>query len=135
MTPVVNYNSQCKYEDILKGHTGNHNIDVLPEGMILFGHGDGGGGPAPEMLERLRRARAVGVQNDPKGAEVPMIKVGDGMGDFFEMVRRKTKNGGTLPTWWGELYLEIHRTCPSCLETLLTCGRRSEPNLCGWNVY
>ena len=109
MTPVVNYNSQCRYEDILKGYTGNHNIDVIPEGMILFGNGDGGGGPAPEMLERLRRVRAVGVQNDPKGAELPLVRVGSGMGEFFQEVRRKTKNGENLPTWWGELYLEIHR--------------------------
>jgi alpha-mannosidase len=129
MTPVVNYNSECKYNDILKGHTGNHNIDVCPEGMILFGHGDGGGGPAPEMLERLRRARAVGVENDPKGAEVPMVRVGRGMGEFFEDVRKRTGNGEKLPTWWGELYLEIHReycTIPKP-SFVLSLFRWSEP--------
>lgn len=119
MTPVVNYNSNCHYDDILKGHTGNHDVDVFPQGMILFGNGDGGGGPNADMLERLRRARLVGVEHDPKGAEVPLVKVGSGMGEFFEEVRKKTRNGETLPSWWGELYLEIHRRSPAYLGSSL----------------
>lgn len=109
MTPVVNYNSQCKYEDIVKAHRNHENLAVSPDSMLLYGLGDGGGGPTFEMLERLNRARAVGLQNDPKGAETPLIRMGGSMLDFFKHVQRTTDQGSTLPSWVGELYLEAHR--------------------------
>ena len=109
MTPIVNYNSQCDYGDIKKAYGNHQNLDVSPDGMLLFGNGDGGGGPTLEMLERLRRVRAIGLENDPKGAELPLVRLGASMGEFFDEVKRTTDNGKRLPVWWGELYLEIHR--------------------------
>lgn len=109
MTPVVNYNSPVSFSDILKGYRNHHNLDVTSEAMILFGNGDGGAGPTWEMLERLKRARAVGVENDPKGMELPLVKRGGSMGGFFDRVRKESGGGERLASWWGELYLEIHR--------------------------
>jgi alpha-mannosidase len=40
--------------------------------------------------------------------EVPKIKMGSPI-DFFDDLCRKTDGGRKLPTWKGELYLELHR--------------------------
>ncbi len=77
------------------------------------------------MLERLRRARAAGMECDRSGGELPLIKTGVTLRDFFEMTRERTRNGTILPDWRvsslliengqadesrnGELYLEKHR--------------------------
>lgn len=39
--------------------TKHHDLEYSNESLLCFGHGDGGGGPTPEMLERLRRVNDV----------------------------------------------------------------------------
>ena len=109
MTAVVNYNSSCSIEDLRKGYVNHHNLTESSDGIIFFGNGDGGGGPNATMLERLRRARVVGEQNDASGSELPLVKCGRSLDDFFMTLREDTNNGEILPEWVGELYLEIHR--------------------------
>src|SRR5690606_16755114 len=48
--------------------------------LMPFGHGDGGGGPTPEMLERARRLA------DLDG--VPRVSIGSAS-EFFEHVERE----------------------------------------------
>lgn len=74
------------------------------------------GGPNPAMLEKvsteilvvlnvqLERLSAVSERNP----DVPSIKTGSPI-DFFENLLHKTEGGKVLPTWRGELYLELHR--------------------------
>ena len=65
--------------------------------LLVFGHGDGGGGPTAEMLERLRRMRDLaGV---PPAALRPPA-------DFFEDLAEEAQD---LRTVVGELYFEYHR--------------------------
>ncbi len=65
--------------------------------MYLFGHGDGGGGPTREMLERARRVRDL--DGLPKvDIEPPSV--------FFEAA---TAEYADAPVWRGELYFEMHR--------------------------
>jgi len=109
MTPVVDYASQCGINDIRKGYTNHRNLDISKQSMLLFGNGDGGGGPTPEMMERLRRARAVGIEHDASGSELPLVKMGGSMAAFFEHIKVESENGQALPDWYGELYLEFHR--------------------------
>jgi len=52
----------------------------------------------------LERLSSLG-QTTP---EVPKIKMGSPI-DFFDDLCRKTDVGKKLPTWKGELYLELHR--------------------------
>ncbi len=70
--------------------------------MYLFGHGDGGGGPTREMLERARRVHGVegeGVDGLPRFTiEAPA--------DFFATAQAEYPDA---PVWRGELYLEMHR--------------------------
>ena len=51
------------------------------------------------MLEKLRRARAIGKQPDA-GGQLPLLKMGGSMEEFFESVRQETVNGLKLPNWY-----------------------------------
>ena len=57
------------------------------------------------MIENLRRCRAVAN----KSGEIPKVHSGASVGEFYADVLKKTDGGKTLPSWKGELYLELHR--------------------------
>lgn len=40
--------------ELIKGITNNKNLGVTDQALLLFGNGDGGGGPTPKMLEKVR---------------------------------------------------------------------------------
>lgn len=67
--------------------------------IYLYGHGDGGGGPDQDMLERARRLRDLaGV------GRVALTTAEDAMARI-----RAEGEDAELPVWVGELYLEFHR--------------------------
>lgn len=69
----------------------------LDEFMVLFGIGDGGGGPRPEQIEAgIRQKNLEGT---------PRVQFGRA-DDFFT---RLEKRQNELARWKGELYLELHR--------------------------
>ncbi|GIN69698.1 alpha-mannosidase [Bacillus sp. J14TS2] len=68
-----------------------------PEQMLLYGHGDGGGGVTREMIQYVERS-----ENLPG---LPSATFGTAH-EFFDGV--KTANP-SLPTWHGDMYLELHR--------------------------
>lgn len=66
--------------------------------LVLYGHGDGGGGPTQTMIDRARLAA------DWEG--VPRVRFGR-VDDFFaDLVR---EYGSDAPRWVGEMYFEKHR--------------------------
>lgn len=70
--------------------------------FLVYGHGDGGGGPTREMLENVRRMER-GIPGCPKLRHEPMRP-------FFErLLARMRRAPDRYPTWVGELYLEFHR--------------------------
>ena len=70
--------------------------------FLVYGHGDGGGGPTREMLHNIRRMER-GIPGCPKVVHAPMRP-------FFEaLVSRMEANPERYPTWVGELYAEFHR--------------------------
>ena len=99
VNPINRYDSACTIEEIVKGHRNHMNLEGSPDAVIAFGHGDGGGGPRPLLLERLRRARAAGLPGGGKSEEMPLIKQRSTLSDFFEHLRKTTKNGKGLPDW------------------------------------
>lgn len=66
--------------------------------LVLYGHGDGGGGPTQTMIDRGRLAA------DLEG--VPRVSFGTVAG-FFEASQKEY--GATAPRWIGEMYFEKHR--------------------------
>ncbi|OBZ74598.1 Alpha-mannosidase [Grifola frondosa] len=59
MTPVDTYTAQATVGDVNKGLTNHKNIESSDISLLVFGNGDGGGGPLSKMLENLRRIRAT----------------------------------------------------------------------------
>ncbi|WP_040950680.1 alpha-mannosidase [Gorillibacterium massiliense] len=84
--------------------------NILNEQMLLYGHGDGGGGVTREMLESIKRSDLMVGQPVSKNSTAA---------EFFsstETVR------DVLPSWYGDLYLELHR------GTYTTHGRNKRAN-------
>lgn len=106
MPPGNTYTASSHFGDVLRTAKGNKSSDVYESGLMLYGKGDGGGGPTAEMLEKMRRIRSMSNRN---GNVVPKLQVGTTIDDFYENILDKTDNGQTLPTWSGELYFEFHR--------------------------
>ncbi|WP_211749760.1 glycoside hydrolase family 38 C-terminal domain-containing protein [Paenibacillus sp. Marseille-Q4541] len=71
--------------------------DKLDEQMLLYGHGDGGGGVTRDMVENIRRA--------PYMTGLPESRFSTATA-FFDQVREVEEE---LPAWHGDLYLELHR--------------------------
>jgi alpha-mannosidase len=75
---------------------------INDELFLVYGHGDGGGGPTREMLENVRRMER-GIPGCPKVSHEPMRP-------FFErLLGKMAAEPERFPTWVGELYLEFHR--------------------------
>ena len=92
--------------EIRRGMTGHKNLEVTSQALLLFGNGDGGGGPTPPMLEKLRRARTVGKQHDA-GGQLPLVKMGGTFEGFYDSVREETLDGTRLPNWY-VAHTDIH---------------------------
>lgn len=85
--------------------------------LMPFGHGDGGGGPTREMLERAHRL----AESDPQAT----LEIGT-PSEVFDAIEREATYGAAVPVWRGELYFEMHRgTLTSQLRTKLG-NRRCE---------
>ena len=82
--------------------------------LLPFGHGDGGGGPTREMLERARRLR------DLEGSPRVEITTPDA---FFAAAQEEYADA---PVWSGELYLELHRATYTSQARTKAGNRRSE---------
>ncbi len=65
--------------------------------LLVYGFGDGGGGPTIEMLEKAERL------GDFEG--LPKVELENAI-TFFEKAEADARD---LPVWVGELYLELHR--------------------------
>lgn len=61
MTPTDTYNAQCDYSELMKGARGHKNMAVTDKSLLLYGNGDGGGGPTPRMLEKVGEISLVRV--------------------------------------------------------------------------
>ncbi|KAJ1735830.1 Glycoside hydrolase, 38 vacuolar alpha mannosidase [Coemansia biformis] len=97
MSPAETYTAGVSVEDLI-GSLGKHkDVAYTNESLYLYGHGDGGGGPLADMLERLR------YMGDVDG--LPRVKHAH-PNEFYEHVDKTAKG---LVTWSGELYFELHR--------------------------
>ena len=97
MPPEGTYNSSAAPRAVKKSEQEFLDKGVGEECLLLFGIGDGGGGPGEEHLERLKR------EKDLNGL-VP-VSQGPAQG-FFDRISREAS---LYKTWKGELYLEYHQ--------------------------
>lgn len=83
--------------------------------LMAFGFGDGGGGPTREMLENVRAMN--------KFPGLPKLRNGS-VKEFYAAMEREA--GARLPTWNGELYLELHRGTYTTQSRNKRANRKSE---------
>ncbi|OCH89390.1 glycoside hydrolase family 38 protein [Obba rivulosa] len=122
MTPVDTYTAQATVGDVNKGTTNHKNLESSDISLLVFGNGDGGGGPLAKMLENLRRIRAV--SNNSR--ELPPVSMGQSVEDFFDTITKESEAGKKLPNWSGELYLEFHRGTYTSHGSIKKGNRKSE---------
>jgi alpha-mannosidase len=84
------------------------------EVLVPFGHGDGGGGATPGMLEFADRAKDF--PGLPKCRQA-------GAEEYLAEAARKARD---LPVWNGELYLETHRGTYTTQGATKRANRRNE---------
>ncbi|KAF7428479.1 Glycoside hydrolase, 38 vacuolar alpha mannosidase [Pleurotus ostreatus] len=122
MTPVDTYTAQATTGDVNKAINNHKNLESSDTALLVFGNGDGGGGPLSKMLENLRRIRAVTNTH----RELPPVSMGHSVDEFFEDLNESSKGGKTLPNWHGELYLEFHRGTYTSHGSIKKGNRHSE---------
>ncbi|GAA5842560.1 hypothetical protein JCM5353_008469, partial [Sporobolomyces roseus] len=120
--PQNTYTAQASVDDVLNTWRGHKSLQASPAGLLTFGNGDGGGGPLAPMLENLRRCRAVANEN----GEIPKVKMGNSVDQFYDNLVKTTDNGKKLPTWSGELYLELHRGTATSHGSIKRHNRKTE---------
>jgi alpha-mannosidase len=115
-TWLYTYNGRLDASEV-KGIWDNYRQkDLNDELLLLYGWGDGGGGPTREMLET---ARAL---NDVPG--LPTVDLGLSEPYFARLQRRL--QGKRLPVWDGELYLEYHRGTYTSQAQIKRANRQAE---------
>lgn len=106
MAPAETYTAEAHFGDVNRSMTSHKSMDQDPTSLLVFGKGDGGGGPTFGHIEKLRRCRGL---SDKVGL-LPRMKMGDSVEDFFDRLEKKSAEGTVkLVTWYGELYFELHR--------------------------
>lgn len=113
--PVNGYNAEIEPEATLKtwnNFSGKRHHDQT---LISFGFGDGGGGPTEDMLEKYNRIKDYPV--------LPRLEMGK-VEDFFASLPAEG-----LPTYVGELYLELHRATLTTQALVKQLNRESEHRL------
>jgi alpha-mannosidase len=114
MPPEDTYNSPAAPRSAWTTETAYSQRDVSDRALVVFGIGDGGGGPGEEHLERLARMKDLsGIA--PVRQERAM--------DFFEDWK---KDAARFPSWSGELYLEKHEGTFTTHGTNKRYNRRME---------
>uniref|UniRef100_A0A8C4I7T6 alpha-mannosidase n=1 Tax=Dicentrarchus labrax TaxID=13489 RepID=A0A8C4I7T6_DICLA len=94
--PGNSYEMKGKVEDLVKTVKNNKDKGRANHSAVLFGFGDGGGGPTQLMLDRLHRVR------DTDG--LPKVQMSSPDRLFSEL----QADSALLCTWTGELFLELH---------------------------
>ncbi|PFH56278.1 hypothetical protein XA68_16781 [Ophiocordyceps unilateralis] len=102
MPPSETYTSEANFGDLSRSISKHKTLRVDSSSLLVFGKGDGGGGPTWQHFEKLRRC--AGISNTV-GA-IPKLKLGLTVDDFFDRLAPKADD---FPTWYGELYFELHR--------------------------
>ncbi len=99
LPPVGTYNAELTPAELRASVEEFRDGDRSPRSLLLFGHGDGGGGPTSEILDRAVRSA------DQRG--LPLVELSSAA-TFFSEVESEAESG-ELGVVCGQLYFEYHR--------------------------
>lgn len=122
MPPANTYTADAHFGDISRSLHQHNNLRDVPTSLMLYGHGDGGGGPTEEMVEKIRRCRGL---SDTSGL-LPKVHLGNTIEEFYEDILERSNKGQNLPSWTGEMYLEYHRGCYTSQALVKKLNRQNE---------
>lgn len=112
--PTDTYNAEASVEDLRRDVRAHLDNDRTRHTYMLFGYGDGGGGPTKQMIEVLERA------GDLQG--LPKVKMRSPR-EFFDLLH---SDADDFTTRAGELYFEYHRGTYTSHGTVKRNMRKAE---------
>ena len=112
--PADTYNAEATVAELRRNVRDYRDHEHSRTSLLVFGHGDGGGGPTRAMLETLRRVE------DLQG--VPRTRIATPE-QFFDVLEAEE---GERPVVVGELYLEYHRGTYTTQARTKRGNRRAE---------
>nr|KAJ3416023.1 Alpha-mannosidase 2C1 [Polyrhizophydium stewartii] len=113
--PADTYTAGATVRDVTFSVTNNKDKEYSNQSLLLYGNGDGGGGPLIPMIERLQRMKAV------EGLPAT-VQFGD-PNDFYETLEKTSHD---LVSWKGELYFELHRGTYTSVALVKRYNRMTE---------
>jgi alpha-mannosidase len=111
---MATYNANANAQSVIESWTRLHDKERVPLALMVYGYGDGGGGPTPEMLENI-----AALQHIPN---IPRLHTARAL-DFFEAL---AQHGEKLAVWRGELYLETHQGTLTSQAWIKRANRKAE---------
>ena len=115
--PADTYNAEVTVEELRRSASDYKDHGRSHHALLVFGFGDGGGGPTAAMLERLRRAESL------DGLPRTVLRSPEA---FFDALEGDARD---LRTIVGELYFEYHRGTYTSQAALKRGNRRCETAL------
>jgi alpha-mannosidase len=112
--PADTYNAQITGAELARAQNTFREAGHARHSLLPFGHGDGGGGPTREMLERAHRTRNL------EGSPRVHLHTPE---EFFTAAEADHPQPAV---WSGELYLEAHRGTYTSQARTKQGNRRSE---------
>ena len=100
--PADTYAAWCKVQELDYAEKNFQDKDLADRSLLLFGFGDGGGGPTRNMMEHLHR-----YENLEGVSKVSYEEPNDIIDKAHPQLAENA--GPEMPVWKGELYLELHR--------------------------
>ena len=119
--PADTYNAELTAAQLGRHVTAFAEPRWATRSLMLFGYGDGGGGPTRALLERARRVADVDG--------LPPVRQ-ERVAEFFSAaVEEAEAAGDRVPVWVGELYLEMHRGTYTTQGFVKAGNRRAQEGL------
>ncbi|WEV58525.1 glycosyl hydrolase-related protein [Bifidobacterium sp. ESL0728] len=117
--PSDTYAAWTTVEELVHAEKNFQDKDFADKSILLYGWGDGGGGPTREMLGHLHR------YEDLEGVSRVTLEAPD---TFFEAAHTQLEEnaGSEMPVWHGELYLELHRATLTSQQDMKRYCRQEE---------
>ncbi|XP_013784457.2 alpha-mannosidase 2C1-like [Limulus polyphemus] len=114
LPPGDSYEMKVTVEEAIKTFQNLQDKGRVSCSLMLFGYGDGGGGPTLDMLERQKRL--VNVDG------VPRVQLSTPQ-NFFDCLENSSNN---LCFWVGDLYLELHNATYTTQAVIKSMNRKCE---------